>query len=187
MNQTPEPGRIVAAADCFLPRAEASAKKDGRNWDFCADYRKILDRKDIDAVFILPTTDHARSFLCVHACMAGKDVYAEKPLTVCIGEGPGYRQCGTEVQAGLSGRLPAADDGDEPFRVRTGPHRRDRQAQGRFRGQLHRTGAVQRPAERRNSRRARLGRLVQSNGAAAVQSAAPSRLDGMAGLFGAAR
>ena len=86
MNQVPAPGRIVAAADCFQPRAEASAKKDGRNWDCYTDFRKILDRKDIDVAFI-PTTDHARSFLSIHACMAGKDVYAEKPLTVCIGEG----------------------------------------------------------------------------------------------------
>ena len=57
------------------PGRRRPRRRTGGNWDFCADYRKILDRKDIDAVFI-PTTDHARSFLCVHACMAGKDAYA---------------------------------------------------------------------------------------------------------------
>ncbi|MCX7429165.1 MAG: Gfo/Idh/MocA family oxidoreductase [Planctomycetia bacterium] len=86
MDQVPPPGQIVAVADCYLPRAKESAHSRGDKWDVYQDYRKILDRKDIDAV-VIPTHDHARVFVCIRACQAGKDVYAEKPLTVTIGEG----------------------------------------------------------------------------------------------------
>jgi predicted dehydrogenase len=86
IDQLPAPGELVAASDCFLARVEAAAAKRKAKWDVYQDYRKILDRKDIDAV-IVSTPDHDRVRVAIHACQAGKDIYAEKPLTLYIGEG----------------------------------------------------------------------------------------------------
>ena len=50
------------------------------------DFRKILERKDIDAV-VIATPDHWHAIQTVMACEAGKDVYVEKPLSVTVEEG----------------------------------------------------------------------------------------------------
>jgi predicted dehydrogenase len=49
------------------------------------DYRKLLEQKDIDAV-IIGTPDHWHAMIMIEACMAGKDVYVEKPVGNSIGE-----------------------------------------------------------------------------------------------------
>jgi len=53
--------------------------------DHYKDYRKLLERKDINAV-IVGTPDHWHCLQTVHACEAGKDVYVEKPLANSITE-----------------------------------------------------------------------------------------------------
>ncbi len=50
------------------------------------DYRKVLDRKDIDAI-VIGSVDHWHSKIAIDAMLAGKDVYCEKPLTLTIREG----------------------------------------------------------------------------------------------------
>jgi predicted dehydrogenase len=86
LNQLPEGGQIVALADCNLPRAESFKAGIQANWPVLQDHRKLLDRKDVDAV-IVATGDFQRVLPCIHACEAGKDIYAEKPLTLYIHEG----------------------------------------------------------------------------------------------------
>jgi predicted dehydrogenase len=86
LQQLPESAQLVALSDCNLPRAEGFKASHKGNWPVYQDYRKILDRKDIDAV-IVATGEFQRVLPCIHACQAGKDVYAEKPLTLYIREG----------------------------------------------------------------------------------------------------
>jgi len=49
------------------------------------DFRKMLEQKDIDVVFI-GTPDHWHTLNLVYACQAGKDVYVEKPMANTIEE-----------------------------------------------------------------------------------------------------
>lgn len=86
IDQLPEQGRIAAVADCLLARCHDAAKARKANWRIHQDYHKLLDEKDIDAV-IVATPDHGRVLPCIQACQAGKDIYAEKPLSLTIHEG----------------------------------------------------------------------------------------------------
>ncbi len=80
----PAQGRIVAACDVDQKRRQAfAAKTKARPY---ADYRKLLEADDVDAVF-LPLPDHWHVLPAIHACTAGKDVYLEKPLSLTIREG----------------------------------------------------------------------------------------------------
>jgi len=86
LQQLPESAQLVALSDCNLPRAETFKAKHKGNWPVYQDYRKVLDRNDIDAV-IVATGEFQRVLPCIHACQAGKDIYAEKPLTLYVREG----------------------------------------------------------------------------------------------------
>ena len=82
-------GDFLAVCDVDRRHVE-KAKKDSRigkeKADIYEDYRKLLDRKDIDAV-IIGTPDHWHTKICIDAMHAGKDIYCEKPLTLTIDEG----------------------------------------------------------------------------------------------------
>jgi len=65
---------------------ELVAAARGRKPDGTKDFRRILDRKDVQAV-VVATPDHWHALPTVLACQAGKDVYVEKPLATSIAEG----------------------------------------------------------------------------------------------------
>jgi len=76
--------QLVAVADVNLPRARAVTEKHGGVP--LQDFRRLLERRDVDAI-ITATPDHWRAYVVVAACQAGKDVYAEKPISLTIREG----------------------------------------------------------------------------------------------------
>jgi predicted dehydrogenase len=70
-----------------LDRALAEAEKQqGRKPLGFADFRKLLELKDLDAV-VIATPDHWHALPAIEAFRAGKDVFVEKPLSYSIGEG----------------------------------------------------------------------------------------------------
>ncbi len=66
-------------------RAAEAEKAWGRRPELYGDYRRLLERKDLDAV-IIATPDHWHCLMMAEACAAGKDVYVEKPVANSIAE-----------------------------------------------------------------------------------------------------
>ena len=99
----------LAAAVCDVDKNHlaSAVKVAGEKAFVCTDYRRILDRKDIDAVLIA-TPDHWHALQTVHAAQAGKDIYCEKPSSVTIAEGRAMiaatRRYNRVVQIGSQGR-----------------------------------------------------------------------------------
>jgi len=78
-------GNIVAVCDVDAGHL-AAAQKAFPGAEGYADFRKLLERKDVDAV-ICGTVDHWHTLVAMAAMKAGKDIYCEKPLTLTIDEG----------------------------------------------------------------------------------------------------
>lgn len=119
--------QIAGAADVYLPNAERLKEESGSDCVVYQDFRRMLERTDIDAVLVA-TPDHWHAGAAVAACAAGKHVYLEKPFAYSIREGravveaakrhsrivqPGmqhrsaehFRECEAMVREGVIGRV----------------------------------------------------------------------------------
>ena len=70
----------VAVCDLYDSRHAAAQETVKKNVLATRNYKEILDRKDVDAVFIA-VTDHQHRKVFEDACAAGKDIYCEKPMS----------------------------------------------------------------------------------------------------------
>jgi predicted dehydrogenase len=93
-----------------LAAAAATVEKAGGKPDTFTDFRKLYERKGLDAV-VIATPDHWHAIQTVEACEAGLDVYVEKPLSITVHEGrrmvEAARRCKRVVQVGLHRRSSA--------------------------------------------------------------------------------
>jgi predicted dehydrogenase len=79
-------GDVIAICDVDRQMAEKARDQFGGKADLYEDHRRMLERKDLDAITI-GTPDHWHAAMVIDACRAGKDVYVEKPLTLTVDEG----------------------------------------------------------------------------------------------------
>jgi predicted dehydrogenase len=77
---------IAGISELSDERMALGVSTSGNNPPTFPDFRRMLDRKDIDAI-VVSTPDHWHALLTIMACAAGKDVYVEKPLTWAVREG----------------------------------------------------------------------------------------------------
>jgi len=96
---------LALAAVCDVSKYRVAQAKESIGGDCVGfdDYRKLLARKDIDAVVIV-TPDHWHTLLAIDAIKAGKDVYCEKPISLTVGQGRRLCLCGEPRLHGRGGR-----------------------------------------------------------------------------------
>jgi len=103
---------IVSLCDVDLANVAKAAKR-FPNAEVVQDFRRVIDRKDVDAVVVC-TPDHWHAIPTVWALQAGKHVYCEKPLAHSIYEcrvmaetarkQKRVTQMGTQIHAGSNYR-----------------------------------------------------------------------------------
>lgn len=79
-------GELVATADLYEMHRKAGLEAYGADVPTTGDYRRLLDRKDVDAV-IVAVSDHLHRAIVVDCLAAGKDVYCEKPMSHNVADG----------------------------------------------------------------------------------------------------
>lgn len=106
---------VVAVCDCdedvLNSKAGQFEKTVNRKVERFIDYRKLLERDDIDCIAIA-TPNHTHAVMTIEAAQAGKDVYTEKPVSHNVWEGrqmvhasdkyDSIIQCGTQSRSSPS-------------------------------------------------------------------------------------
>ena len=85
-NDPNGPPVCLAVCDVDAGRMQGAMNHAGSPCEGYSDFRRLLDRKDIDVVYIA-TPPHWHALISIAAMQAGKDVYCEKPMTRFIAEG----------------------------------------------------------------------------------------------------
>jgi len=101
--------QVGAVCDVYDKRLQAAKAKAGPDAKTYADFRKLLQQKDIDAV-VVATPPHWHPLISIAACEAGKDVYCEKPISLYPAESQAMlkaavenkrmTQAGTQIHSG---------------------------------------------------------------------------------------
>ena len=162
---------FVAACDVRKTRLEQAMAAIGGKVQGYGDYRRILDRKDIDAVLVT-TPDHWHGPIVAQACAAGKDAYVEKPMThtiedalMAVEAAKKYKrvvQLGVQQRSGIA--LPGMRE-DDPGRL----HRQGLPLRAEPAGQLRQRAA----ADGAGAGRSRLGDVPGVGPAEAVLAKLP--------------
>lgn len=122
--------QVAAVCDLSQAYMDFASRKAGTNPRQFKDYRRLLEMRDLDAV-VIATPDHWHALQTIEACQANRDVYVEKPLSLCVLEGrrmveavrrhnrvcqagihrrsvPFCREAAEYVQSGALGKITAA-------------------------------------------------------------------------------
>jgi len=100
--------RIVAVSDLYQRRLRAAVERTGAKG--CRDYRELLARDDVDAVFA-PIPWHWHAKVCIDTCEAGKDIYIETPMANTIEDARKVYETVTRTKRILEvGNQPVCDD-----------------------------------------------------------------------------
>lgn len=88
-NTPGKPPQTLAVCDVDYKHLGNAMKKAGRCCDAYTDWRRVLERTDIDTIHVA-TPPHWHALIGIAAVQAGFDVYEEKPFTRTIREGRVY-------------------------------------------------------------------------------------------------
>ena len=102
--------KLLAACDVDRNRLAAAKKKFGEHVELYSDWRRVIERQDIDVVSVA-TPPHWHALIAIAAAQAGKDILCEKPMTRFIAEGravvTAVKRYGRVFQIGTGGRFGA--------------------------------------------------------------------------------
>ena len=82
-------GEVIAVCDVDRSHADSAAQQftsGDKRPKVYTDFRPLMEREDVH-IIINGTPDHWHTLINMLAVRTGKDVYSEKPLTLCIDEG----------------------------------------------------------------------------------------------------
>ncbi|MGD8453505.1 MAG: Gfo/Idh/MocA family oxidoreductase [Phycisphaerae bacterium] len=107
-NVKGEPARTLAVCDVDQRHLDRAMKKAGGECKAYSDWRRVLDRTDIDTIHIA-TPPHWHALMGIAAARAGFDIMTEKPFSHTIAEGRAYadtvRRCGRVLQVNTHSRF----------------------------------------------------------------------------------